>query len=150
VAHYRGDHTTALRDMRTALAFYRRQGADGNAAITQRGIAVMQLAAGDVDAAIDNVNRSLAVFRRLAMALDCAMALNCLGDATFVAGSVEAAADAYREAVTLSDKCGSGYEAARAEYGLSQIAAARGDSAAEAEHLTRAEWAGGSHHHFRR
>lgn len=150
VAHYRGDHATALTDMRTALAFYRQQGADGNAAITQRGIAVMQLAAGDVDAATDNANRSLTVFRRLAMLLDAAMALNCLGEASFTAGSLEVAAEAYREAVTLSEKCGSGYEAARAEYGLSRIAAARGDSAAEADHLTRAEWAGGSQRHFRR
>ncbi|GAB3872969.1 hypothetical protein GCM10029964_012320 [Kibdelosporangium lantanae] len=150
VAHYRGDHATALEDMWTALAFYRRQGSDGNAAITRRGIAVMQLAAGDAAAAIDNADRSLTVFRRLAMVLDAAMALNCLGEAGFAAGSVDAAAEAYREAVTLGEKCGSGYEAARAEYGLSRIAAARGDSAAEADHLARADWAGGSQHHLRR
>jgi tetratricopeptide (TPR) repeat protein len=139
VHHYRGEHAAGLRDMWRALEFYQRQGAEGNAAITLRGIAVMQVESGAVRHAIRHIKQSLAAFRRLDMPLDEVMALNCLGKAYLTDGQQVSAAECYREAIELGEACGSRYEAARAEFGLGQIAAADGRMADAQSHWARAE-----------
>jgi tetratricopeptide (TPR) repeat protein/DNA-binding XRE family transcriptional regulator len=139
VHHYRGQHAAGLRDMWRALEFYQKQGAEGNAAITLRGIAVMQVEAGAVRHAIGHVRQSLAAFRRLDMRLDEVMALNCLGKACLTDGQQVRAAACYREAVELGEACGSRYEAARAEFGLGQVAAAAGRMEQARTHWARAE-----------
>jgi tetratricopeptide (TPR) repeat protein len=139
VHHYRGEHAAGLADMWRALEFYQKQGAEGNAAITLRGIAVMQVESGAVRHAVRHITQSLAAFRRLGMPLDEVMALNCLGKAYLKDGRPDLAAACYRDAVELGEACGSRYEAARAEFGLGQAAATAGRMDDAQAHRTRAE-----------
>jgi tetratricopeptide (TPR) repeat protein len=103
-----------------------------------RGIAVMQVESGAVSHAIQHVTQSLAVFHELGMTLDAAMALNCLAKAHFRQGSYSRAAACHRQAIALSEECGSRYEAARAESGLGHISAAAGRMAEAQDHWDRA------------
>ncbi|TCO62670.1 tetratricopeptide repeat protein [Actinocrispum wychmicini] len=139
VRHYQGNHAVALRDMWRAVEFYRHAASAGNAAITLRGIALMQVDMGAVTYAIRHAADSLAAFRRLGMTLDAVLALNILGHAYFKVGNHTRAAACYREAIALSEQNGSRSEAARAELGLSRIATAAGRADEAAGHLARAE-----------
>ncbi|MFI7115971.1 ATP-binding protein [Amycolatopsis sp. NPDC049868] len=124
--HYRGDHDDALRDLRQAHAFYVRDGNRRNAAITDRGIALVLTALGRSADAAAIATRTLAVFDELGLDLDAAMALNCLGWAWYHAERHDLAASAYRAAAGRAEACGSRYETARAYTGLGNVAAAEG------------------------
>ncbi|MEV4312878.1 NB-ARC domain-containing protein [Actinocrispum sp. NPDC049592] len=138
VHHYCGNFAASLRDMWRALTFYQTQGSSSNAAITLRGIAVMQIDAGATTHAIRHLKQVLAEFRRLDMPLDEVMALNCLGLAYLKEGCMSLAEAYYHQAVELGEACGARYEAARAEVGLSEVAAACGRPEDVQAHLARA------------
>ncbi|MBK1785508.1 ATP-binding protein [Prauserella cavernicola] len=129
VAHYRGDHGDALRDLSSALKFYEATGNVRNAAITTRGIALVLTALGEPVRAEALARSTLAVFDDLGLPLDAAMALNCVGWASYTSGDLDEAGTAYRDAATRAETSGSAYEAARAYTGLGNIAWTRGFSA---------------------
>ncbi|KFU75948.1 NB-ARC domain-containing protein [Amycolatopsis lurida] len=137
--HYRGDHEGALRDLRQAHASYVRGGNRRNAAITERGIALVLTALGQAAEAAALANRTLAVFDELRLDLDAAMALNCLGWAWYNAERHDLAAPAYRAAADRAEACGSRYETARAYVGLGNVAAAEGSAQMAAELWNRAD-----------
>jgi tetratricopeptide (TPR) repeat protein len=78
------------------------------------------------------------LLERLGLELDAAMAFNCRGWIHYLAGEPDAAAAAYREALDRSQRCGSAFEAARAETGLGNVATVRGRTADAAAHWSRA------------
>jgi tetratricopeptide (TPR) repeat protein len=139
VSHYRGEHAKALQDMLVAWDFYRSSAAARNAAITLRGIALVETALAKFDDAAEHAQQALRSFEELDLDLDAAMALNCLGWARFRSGDHELANVAYLDAAARSESCGSGYESARAETGLGNIAAAAGHLALAREHWDRAD-----------
>ena len=126
VDHYRGDHAAALVNLRTALDHYRATGATRNAAITLRGMALVEAALGEHDLAAEHGEEALRLVSVLNLDLDVTMAHNCLGWAAFRAGRLDAAEAAYTAALDSCDRSGSTYEAARAETGLGNVAAAAG------------------------
>ncbi len=134
VDHYRGDHAQALRNMHIALDFYQRSGADRNAGITLRGMSLMETALTDYDAAVAHVTEALALFVPLGLELDIAMSHNCLGWAYFRAGRLAEARDSYLTALDSGIQCGSTFEAARADTGLGNVAAAQGFWAEAEQH----------------
>ncbi|MDI5976855.1 ATP-binding protein [Amycolatopsis magusensis] len=134
IHHYRGEHEIALGHLRTALDFYRQDGNLRNAAITERGVALVLTALGRHTEAITLAEGALAAFETLDLPLDEAMALNCLGCARLHAGQHDRARDAYTLAADRAERCSSAFESARALTGLGNLAAAAGD-AAEAERL---------------
>jgi tetratricopeptide (TPR) repeat protein/transcriptional regulator with XRE-family HTH domain len=139
VEHYRGDHLRALRNLRAALDFYARSGADRNVGITLRGMALVETALGRPDNAVAHATEAMSLFETLDLELDIAMNHNCLGWAHFDAGRYEAARNSYRAALTWGERCGSTYEAARAEIGLGNVAAAAGLPGEAREHWDRAD-----------
>lgn len=126
VDHYRGNHTAALANLRTALDHYERAGATRNAAITLRGMALVEAALGEHDQAVEHGAEALRLVAGLGLDLDVTMAHNCLGWAWYRAGRLTEAAAAYTAALDSCDRSGSTYEAARAETGLGNVAAAAG------------------------
>lgn len=126
VDHYRGDHAAALANLRTALAYYRSSGATRNAAITLRGMALVETARGEHTEAIAHGEEALRLVVELGLDLDVTMAHNCLGWAWFRAGHLSRAEAAYTAALESCERSGSTYEAARAETGLGNVAAAAG------------------------
>ncbi|RZQ64820.1 ATP-binding protein [Amycolatopsis suaedae] len=124
VAHYRGDHTNALHDLRIAVAHYDRTGNQRSAAITRRGVALVLTALGQTAEAIAIATELLPAFEALGLPLDAAMTQNCLGWAWFHAGRPDLAVAAYWDAIARARACGSNYETARAFTGLGNIAAA--------------------------
>jgi tetratricopeptide (TPR) repeat protein len=124
VKHYSGMHEEALQDLRAAMDFYERTGARRNAAITLRGIALIETEIGLFAAAVSHAEDALTVFRELGLDLDATMALNCLGWTLFRSGRHAESAEMYRQAARLGERCGSRYENARAETGLGNIEAA--------------------------
>ncbi|WP_216216652.1 ATP-binding protein [Amycolatopsis aidingensis] len=138
VTHHRGEHQAAVRDLRHALEFYERQGLPRNAAITLRGIALIEAESGALDDAVPHALAALRSCQELGLDLDAAMTLNCLGLAYYRSGRWDQAARAYQQARTLGAGVGSLHETARAETGLGNLAAARGDRAAAQWHWARA------------
>lgn len=129
VDHYRGDHAAAVANLRTALEYYESAGATRNAAITLRGMALVEAARGDHESAIAHGEEALRRVVELGLDLDVTMAHNCLGWAWYRAGALPEARAAYTAALESCDRSGSTYEAARAETGLGNVAAAAGDLA---------------------
>jgi tetratricopeptide (TPR) repeat protein/transcriptional regulator with XRE-family HTH domain len=127
VHHYRGDHAAALRDLSSAFEFYQRTGADRNAAITLRGIALAETELGAYEDSLAHATEALGMFEQQGLLLDAAMALNCLGWTNFRSGRHEQAASAYRRAAEAGERADSPYEVARAKTGLGNIAAAADD-----------------------
>ncbi|WP_020667456.1 ATP-binding protein [Amycolatopsis nigrescens] len=134
IAHFRGDHPSALKGMETALGFYQRVEAHRNIAITQRGIALVQAELGDYAPALDNAGAAFATFEELGLDLDAAMSLNAQGWVHHRAERRHEAATAYRDALDRSQQCGSSYEAARAETGLGNVAYAAGQHEQAEQH----------------
>jgi hypothetical protein len=126
VDHYRGDHRSAVQNLRAALDFYRAAGATRNAAITLRGMALVEVALNEYDNALAHAGEALAEFVNLGLELDITMTHNCRGWVYFRAGREEAAGAAYADALASCERSGSTYEAARAETGLGNVAAAAG------------------------
>ncbi len=133
VDHYRGDHRSALQNLRIALDFYRDTEATRNAAITLRGMALVETALHDYDGAVTHARAALDTFVAQGLDLDITMSHNCLGWAHFRARRLAEAEDAYRAALASCDRSGSSYEAARAETGLGNVAAAAGRPATAGE-----------------
>jgi tetratricopeptide (TPR) repeat protein/DNA-binding XRE family transcriptional regulator len=126
VDHYRGDYASALGNLLAALEYYRSTGATRNAAITLRGVALVETALGEYDQAIEHAEEALRLVTDVGLDVDVSMAHNCLGWAWFRAGDLAAARMAYATALASCDRSGSTYEAARAETGLGNVAAAAG------------------------
>jgi tetratricopeptide (TPR) repeat protein/transcriptional regulator with XRE-family HTH domain len=137
--HYRGEHSAALRDLRTALEFYEQVGSRRNAAITNRGIALVRVALGEAAEAAELAAGTLTVFDELGLELDAVMALNCVGWARFHTGEYDLATAAYREAAARAEACESDHEAARAYTGLGTIATARGAASEAAQYWDQAD-----------
>ncbi|WP_328644486.1 helix-turn-helix domain-containing protein [Amycolatopsis sp. NBC_00348] len=137
--HYRGEHQAALRDFGTALEFYVQTGSRRNAAITERGIALVRVALGEAAEAAELAAATLSVFDELGLDLDAVLALNCLGWARFHTGELDLAAAAYREAAARAEACESDHEAARAYTGLGNVAAARGAASEAAGYWAQAD-----------
>jgi tetratricopeptide (TPR) repeat protein len=127
--YYRGHLKPALRELTSAAEFYLRTGAERNAAITLRGIALVETELVRYADSLVHVTEALATCRRLGLLLDTAMALNCLGWTYFRAGRHDQAAVTYRQAVEAGEQANSPYEMARAVTGLGNIAAAADDEA---------------------
>jgi tetratricopeptide (TPR) repeat protein len=106
VHHYRGDHAAALRDLSSAFEFYQRTGADRNAAITLRGIALAETELGAYEDSLAHATEALGMFEQQGLLLDAAMALNCLGWTNFRSGRHEQAASAYRRAAEAGERGG--------------------------------------------
>lgn len=139
VAHYRGHHDDALHDLRLVRVCYERTGNHRNAAITNRGIALVMTALGRAVEAATIAVGILPLFDELGLALDAAMTQNCLGWAWFRAGRDDLSTIAYQDAAVRAESCGSDYETARAYTGLGNLAAARGERDAATEFWARAD-----------
>jgi tetratricopeptide (TPR) repeat protein len=122
VEHYRGDHRSALANLAAALEFYRAEGAGRNAAITLRGMALVETAVGAHDVAVTHAGEALATFVAMGLELDVTMTHNCLGWAHFRAGRLAAAEASYLAALESCERSGSTFEAVRAEIGLGNVA----------------------------
>jgi transcriptional regulator with XRE-family HTH domain/tetratricopeptide (TPR) repeat protein len=140
VHHYRGDHERALDSLRTAFDAYRRGGHRRNAAITLRSIGFVAVesvpanASTQLNAAINDLERSLLEFNELDLRLDATITLNNLGHAHERLGEPDIAASRYRQAAVLATSCGSIFEQARADAGLGSVAASLGDDGAAERH----------------
>jgi tetratricopeptide (TPR) repeat protein/DNA-binding XRE family transcriptional regulator len=140
VEHYRGEHRSALANLAVALDFYRAEGAARNAAITLRGMALVETAIGETGAAVTHAGEALATFAAMGLDLDITMTHNCLGWAHFRGGRLAAAEESYLAALESCERSGSAFEAVRAETGLGNVACADGRSAdAEARWAAAAE-----------
>ncbi|MGH3438369.1 MAG: ATP-binding protein [Sciscionella sp.] len=141
VKHYLGKHQEAVRDLRSAMDFYERSGARRNAAITLRGIALIETELGMFSDSVKHAEQAFDVFRELGLDLDldATMALNCMAWTYFRSGRHTEAAGTYQQAVVLGERCGSHYERARAETGLGNIEAAADRMAAAQGHWERAQ-----------
>lgn len=127
IRHHRGDPVGALADLRAALEACRAIGAVRNAAITLRGVALMEAEVGEFEASIEHAREALTEFGELGLDLDAAMAMNCLGWAHYRWGRHADAEGWYRRAIALGERLGSEHEHARAETGLGNLAALAGD-----------------------
>jgi tetratricopeptide (TPR) repeat protein len=136
--YYRGDHAVAFDGMAAAADFYRREGLDRNAAITLRGLSLVEAALGRYTEALRDNSAAIVTFGGLDLELDTAMAFNCRGWIHYLADEHDAAAEAYGEALVRSLRCGSAFEAARAQTGLGNVAAALGQNREARRHWDRA------------
>ncbi|WP_433537314.1 ATP-binding protein [Micromonospora sp. CA-249363] len=127
LSFYEGDYAEFLSASLTALAFYRAVGADRNAAITERGIALAQVRLGESVEAIAHLIAARATFARLGLRLDEVMTLNCLGEAFQAAGRLAEARDALLQAVDRATPAGTEYERGQAHQRLGNITALTGD-----------------------
>jgi len=129
-----GQYAQFLAEAELVLAFYRRNGAVRNAAITQRGIGLAKVALGGIQEAIEELSAALATFVELDLRLDMAMTLNGLGEAYLRSGDRSRSAELFTRAVAASQESGSQFERARAHQGLGQLAADQGDQAGARRH----------------
>ncbi|WP_236794605.1 tetratricopeptide repeat protein [Amycolatopsis sp. GM8] len=133
---YQGDPAATVRDLTASLGVYRAAGRTRNVAITLRGIALAETELGGFADALEHAAEA----RRLAaLPVETLMAVNCLAWIHFRAGDLDAAEAHYREAVELAVLAVSDYERARALTGLGNVAAARGEPAAAADHWAAAD-----------
>ncbi|MEM8926024.1 MAG: tetratricopeptide repeat protein [Actinomycetota bacterium] len=120
------DYQGFLNAMEPSLDFYRRYGADRNAAITQRGIALAEMGVGRTAAARSRLSEALETFTELGLLLDIAMTLNCLGEVAATSGAHRTAVDYHRRALDAAIESGSTFESARAAHRLGDLASAAG------------------------
>ena len=132
-------HRKKSKNENTGLDFYRRRAARRNEAIALRGIALVETALGSYRDAITHANEALSTFEALGLHLDAAMAHTCLAWAQFCGNDLTAAESSYSEALAGANQGGSTYEAARAETGLGNVAAADGRSADARYHWNQAQ-----------
>ncbi|HEX5493677.1 MAG TPA: tetratricopeptide repeat protein [Mycobacteriales bacterium] len=138
VLYYQGDHVAALRENNLALTCYRRHRSRRNAAITLRSIGLVEIELGRLTAALDHLTQALAEFVALGLDLDTAMAHNCLGEGYRRLGRSEQARGCHQRALEHSQRCGSGYEQARAHDGLGHVAADLAEGRRARHHWERA------------
>lgn len=105
-------------------------------------MALVETALGSHQKALEYAERSLSTFDELDLLLDAAMARNALGWTHYNAGRTTEADPWYRDALARSERCGSTYEAARAETGLGNVAAAQGRRDDARRHWEKADEAG--------
>ncbi|OLF10133.1 transcriptional regulator [Actinophytocola xinjiangensis] len=122
---YQGDPESAVRDLTTALAVYRRDERIRNVVIALRGIAIALTALDRFDEALVHAEQARSLAQ---LPLDVLMSVNCVAWIHFRAGRLNNAADFYQRAAEIAGLAEeSDYEHARACTGLGNIAARRGD-----------------------
>ncbi|WP_245834425.1 tetratricopeptide repeat protein [Streptomyces aidingensis] len=136
---YLGDYVKSMDGLRRALMYYRRLGNTRNAAITLRGIALLEAELELCPAAVRHAQQARAEFHALGLDLDAVMAVNCAAWAHFRSGDHDAARACYEEALALADGCASRYEKARSLTGLGNIQQAAGHRDRAAELWKRAD-----------
>ncbi|MFE3382972.1 tetratricopeptide repeat protein, partial [Streptomyces anulatus] len=136
---YLGEYETSMDGLRTALKCYRRTENRRNAAITLRGIALLEAELQLCPSAVEHAQQARAEFHALGLELDAVMSVNCAAWAHFRSGDHRAATAGYKEALALAESCASSYEGARALTGLGNISWARGCHAAATEFWRRAD-----------
>jgi DNA-binding SARP family transcriptional activator/tetratricopeptide (TPR) repeat protein len=133
-----GRYREFLGELWPAHAFYERSGSHRNAAITLRGIALGEIEVGELDGAVEHLEQVRQVFEELELDLDRAMALNALGEAHSRRGEPGMAGTCHGEALEVSLRCGSMFEAARAHHRLGDLASAAGDPPGARRHWEEA------------
>jgi DNA-binding SARP family transcriptional activator len=127
-----------VTEVRPVLDFYRRNGAERNAAITLRGIGLAEAGLGMIAESIADLRQALEAFTRLGLLLDITMTWNGLGETYQRAGDDQRATEAFTMALTTGEQSKSEYEQARAHHRLGQLAAAAANRDAAREHWTEA------------
>lgn len=133
-----GRHADALRDFAEALAISREIGDRWLEWELLRSCGVTHLAAGDQAAALDHFGQSLAVTRAVHDRNGEAIALQLIGHVHLRAGRMAEAAEHLELALAVRSQVPDGYEEAHIHRDLADLAAARGDDAAAAQHRGRA------------
>lgn len=136
---YLGEYENCMAGLRTALKYYRRMENRRNAAITLRGIALLEAEIQLYPSAVKHAQQARAEFHSLGLGLDAVMSVNCAAWAHFRSGDHRAATADYKEALALAESCASSYEGARALTGLGNISWARGHHEAATELWRRAD-----------
>ncbi|MEU3971278.1 ATP-binding protein [Streptomyces bacillaris] len=136
---YLGEYENSMDGLRTALKYYRRMENRRNAAITLRGIALLEAELQLCPSAVEHAQQARAEFHALGLELDAVMSVNCAAWAHFRSGDHRAATAGYKEALALAESCASSYEGARALTGLGNISWARGRHEAATELWRRAD-----------
>ncbi|MFI0718523.1 tetratricopeptide repeat protein [Streptomyces sp. NPDC021224] len=136
---YLGNHEASMDGLRTALRYYRLMRNKRNAAITLRGIALLEAELGMGPAAVRHAQEARAEFQALGLELDAVMSVNCAAWAHFREGDHPAARACYDEALALAGRCASRYEQARALTGLGNIHRAAGEDEKAAELWSHAD-----------
>ncbi|MFB6787207.1 tetratricopeptide repeat protein [Streptomyces olivaceus] len=136
---YLGEYENSMDGLRTALKYYRRTENRRNAAITLRGIALLEAEIQLCPSAVEHAQQARAEFHDLGLELDAVMSVNCAAWAHFQSGDQLAATAGYKEALALAESCASSYEGARALTGLGNISWARGRHEAATELWRRAD-----------
>ncbi|MGV9338992.1 tetratricopeptide repeat protein [Streptomyces sp. NPDC003688] len=136
---YLGEYESSMDGLRTALKYYRRMENRRNAAITLRGIALLEAELQLCPSAIEHAQQARSEFHALGLELDAVMSVNCAAWAHFRSGDHRAATASYKEALNLAESCASSYEGARALTGLGNISWARGRHEAATELWRRAD-----------
>jgi DNA-binding SARP family transcriptional activator/tetratricopeptide (TPR) repeat protein len=133
--HYsRAEYDRFLVEIQPVYESYVATGSERNAAITLRGIGLAEGELRRVDDAITHLGSALAMFERLGLPLDTAMTFNALGDAHRHAGQDDPATWAYQQGLSAAERCGSGFEQARAHHHLGEIAYRRGRTESALRH----------------
>jgi DNA-binding SARP family transcriptional activator/tetratricopeptide (TPR) repeat protein len=133
-----GRYREFLGELWPAHAFYERSGSHRNAAITLRGIALGEIEVGELDGAVEHLEQVRQVFEELELDLDQAMALNALGEAHSRRGEPGMARTCHGEALEVSLRCSSMFEAARAHHRLGDLASTAGDPPGARRHWEEA------------
>ncbi|MER8001867.1 tetratricopeptide repeat protein [Streptomyces sp. NPDC095613] len=136
---YLGEYENSMGGLRTALKYYRRTENRRNAAITLRGIALLEAELQLCPSAVEHAQQARAEFHALGLELDAVMSVNCAAWAHFQSGDHRTATAGYKEALALAESCASSYEGARALTGLGNISWARGRHEAATELWRRAD-----------
>ncbi|MFD8097276.1 tetratricopeptide repeat protein [Streptomyces malaysiensis] len=136
---YLGEYENSMDGLRKALKYYRRTENRRNAAITLRGIALLEAELELCPSAVKHAQQARAEFHALGLELDAVMSVNCAAWAHFRSGDHRAATAGYDEALALAESCPSSYERARALTGLGNISWASGRHEAAAELWKRAD-----------
>lgn len=123
----RGELDEALRLGQQALDYYRRAGADRYTAITLRGIAMTEVAAGRCADAERHLTESLELCARLGLDMDAARAWQTLGRALLALHRPADSEAAFRSAIEAGQRCGGRFEEALGLWGLGDVAASTGD-----------------------
>ncbi|MCG7524099.1 tetratricopeptide repeat protein [Streptomyces sp. OfavH-34-F] len=136
---YLGEYKASMVGLHTALKYYRRTENRRNAAITLRGIALLEAELDRCSAAVEHAGQARAEFHALGLELDAVMSVNCAAWAYFCSGDHRSAAARYEEALTLAESCASSHEQARALTGLGNIRWANGHRQAATDLWERAD-----------
>jgi len=127
LAYAAGQYDDFVRELIAAHAFYVHTGAQRNAAIALRGIALGETALGNTDRAIAHLHEVEIAFVQLGLDHDLVMTVNALGEAYARSGDAERARAYHQRALDLGARRGGAFEMARADHRLGELAARDGD-----------------------